>query len=460
MTVQEARRLLEAELSHNEIHDALRSALKERHPNAWLWLADVYDDHVIYKVEPESGEDDPPEPTRFYKVAYVVAGDGAVTLGDSAEVERVISYEPVAQPQQEGRTPRLGRIIPVTGDLAPVREAKGPSRQVLLISPGWGSSGYWPAEVLERDGPAAFPAGTHQYIDHPTESELHERPERSIKDLAATLAGDAQWLPNGPEGPGLYAETVLSETWAPLIDAVAEDIGISVSTWAESVMGEAEGKRGPVIKRIAAASEAPLNSVDFVTKAGRGGKLMPLLESARRNSGSPTPGAAPQHEGASVTATSVPKEADEMDEKQLQEQLEAAKREASELREANEALTTENGRLRESVAVHEARTVVTEKLSAAELPEITKQRLRESLVKGASLAEDGTLAPAFAEAVEAAIADEVEYVAKLTESGKVRDQGGSFSQPDALHESFKSRYLAEGMSEEQAERMAAVACGR
>ncbi len=146
-----------------------------------------------------------------------------------------------------------------------------------------------------------------------------------------------------------------------------------------------------------------------------------------------------------------------MDEKQLKEQLEAAQREASELRGANEALTTENGRLRESVAVHEARTVVAEKLSAAELPEIAKQRLRESLVKGASLAEDGTLAPAFGEAVEAAIADEVEYAAKLTESGKVRDQGGSAVPADAVKESFKSRYLAEDIGEEQAERMAAIA---
>jgi hypothetical protein len=456
MTVQEARRLLEAELSHNEIHDALRSALKERHPNARLWLADVYDDHVIYKVEPKGGEDDPPEPTRFYQATYAVDDGGAVTLGDSVEVERVITYEPVASATAEGRG------APLLGTIVPLREAKGTSFKLKLIEPGWGSSGYWPAEVLERDGPAAFPAGTHQYLDHPTASEEAERPERSVKDLAAVLATDAAWDADGWDGPGLYAETVVVDQFVDVIGAIADDIGASVNTWAVTEVGEAEGKRGPIVKRLASADEAPFNSVDFVTKAGAGGEIKALMESARTKVTTPTPGDAPQHEGASTAATaSAPKEADEMDEK-LKEQLEAAVREANELRTENEGLKAERAQLRERLAIGQATAVVAGRLAETELPTVTQSRLTETLSTAVKLTEAGELdQTALSAAVEAAVADETAYLAELTESGKVRDQGGSTASDGALEKSFEARYLSEGMSPEQAKQMAArAASGR
>jgi hypothetical protein len=75
-----------------------------------------------------------------------------------------------------------------------------------IISPGWGSSGYYSEELLRRDGPKAWPAGTHQYLDHPTVSEEAERPERSVRDLAAVLVSDPVYEENGKLGPGLYAK--------------------------------------------------------------------------------------------------------------------------------------------------------------------------------------------------------------------------------------------------------------
>ncbi len=62
----------------------------------------------------------------------------------------------------------------VHGDLVPIREAQGQRRAIKLIEPGWSTSRYWPAEVLERDGPAAFPAGTHMYLDHADEEAANE----------------------------------------------------------------------------------------------------------------------------------------------------------------------------------------------------------------------------------------------------------------------------------------------
>ena len=49
-------------------------------------------------------------------------------------------------------------------------------RARLIEGDRWGSSGYYPREVLERDGPNVWPENTQIYLDHPTEREDWERP--------------------------------------------------------------------------------------------------------------------------------------------------------------------------------------------------------------------------------------------------------------------------------------------
>lgn len=159
-----------------------------------------------------------------------------------------------------------------TRDTLRLTEADGPRRRILIISPGQGSSGTYPADVLERDGPRAIRAGTHMYLDHPGRTEERDRPERSVRDLAAVLETDAVWDPQGSDGPGLYAEARVLPTMAPVVDALAEHIGVSI---------RGAGERDPdgTITSLLA-----VESVDFVTKAGRGGKVLELLESARPDS--------------------------------------------------------------------------------------------------------------------------------------------------------------------------------
>ena len=55
--------------------------------------------------------------------------------------------------------------------------------RIRIIVPGQGSSGIYTAENLAESAPL-FKAGTEMFIDHPTESEEWERPERSIRDYA------------------------------------------------------------------------------------------------------------------------------------------------------------------------------------------------------------------------------------------------------------------------------------
>ncbi len=63
---------------------------------------------------------------------------------------------------------------------------------VLLINEGWGSSGYYPSDMLQEAAKdKVFPAGTQMFINHPTATEAEERPVRDLNYLAAVLTEDA-----------------------------------------------------------------------------------------------------------------------------------------------------------------------------------------------------------------------------------------------------------------------------
>jgi hypothetical protein len=147
----------------------------------------------------------------------------------------------------------------------------GNRKKIQIITPGWGSSGYYSAAVLERAATdKVIPAGTHMYLNHASESERTDRPERDVEKIAAVLSEDATW-----DGSRLLAEAEIMGPHAELIDSLAPYIGVSISGSATDItIGEAEGRTGPIIEGLAHVA-----SVDFVTQAGRGG--MVLLESAR-----------------------------------------------------------------------------------------------------------------------------------------------------------------------------------
>lgn len=168
-------------------------------------------------------------------------------------------------PQQQLR--ERGRLLEATS----TSSSGAVRRSIQIITPGWGSSGYYSAEVLEAAAKdRVIPAGTHMYFNHASETERHDRPERDVRDIAAVLAEDARW-----DGERLIAEAEIMGPHAELIESLAPYIGVSISGSAtDVVVGEAEGRTGPIIEGLAHVA-----SVDFVTHAGRGG--MVLLESAR-----------------------------------------------------------------------------------------------------------------------------------------------------------------------------------
>lgn len=158
--------------------------------------------------------------------------------------------------------------------LALAAPMKGNKWKVKVIEAGWGSSGYYSAEMLAQYGPSVFKKGTKVFMNHPSISESNDRPERDVEKLAGKLASDAYFTENG-----LVADIEFYSHYAPIIKEMAEDVGLSIHAMGNATVGEAEGRQGPIIESMVAD---PLTSVDVVTVAGAGGKFLSLLESYTR----------------------------------------------------------------------------------------------------------------------------------------------------------------------------------
>ncbi|MEU5157309.1 hypothetical protein [Glycomyces sp. NPDC021274] len=153
---------------------------------------------------------------------------------------------------------------------------------VRLIKAGWSLNGnYYPAEVLKRDGAAAWPKGTQAFIDHATETEEYERPAGSVEKLAGIQTEDARW---DEDTKSLVAWTRLFEPWrTPLIEmakAEAEEgipvIGMSIRAYVTAEHGERDGRKGNIVNTVEQG-----RSVDFVTKPAAGGALLDVLEAVQ-----------------------------------------------------------------------------------------------------------------------------------------------------------------------------------
>lgn len=141
--------------------------------------------------------------------------------------------------------------------------------RIRIIVPGQGSSGIYTAENLAASAPL-FKAGTEMFIDHPTESEEWERPERSIRDYAGVFLEDATV---GEDG-ALYTICKVFSGVNEMIRDKWEHIGVSINAWCNE----------PIAETGVVPVFAGVRSVDFVTAPGAGGAVIDLLESNRNNS--------------------------------------------------------------------------------------------------------------------------------------------------------------------------------
>jgi hypothetical protein len=293
-----------------------------------------------------------------------------------------------------GGTLKLSESVAFSADMT-LREAFTPTKQIKLISPGQGSSAFYPAEVLKRDGPRVFRAGTPMRIDHPTKAEESARPEGSVKDWGAVLAKDAYWLDSHKEGPGLYSEIKTFSDHAQTIDEKGEYAGVSIRANGNALMeGGKPVMRGgvPVL-----ASFTSAEGVDMVTRAGAGGMF--LSESAR----------------VAANSQEVDMTADEIT-KLVESSVKAAVAEV-----VSKQVTPLEARALRGDAMVEANRI----LAPLALHEAVKARVVESVTRdGVIPMKDGAIdSTKFAELVNSEAKREGAYVAAFTGRGRVIGMG-------------------------------------
>lgn len=130
-----------------------------------------------------------------------------------------------------------------------------------------GASAYYPKEVLEASAPL-FKAGTKVYWNHPTLTEMEERPVRDAREILGHFTEDASY-----DGKDLNGKIHVLESQRPRVKELAEAGLIGLSIRAEGRLQEsAKGDR-------VLAEFTKVHSVDVVTEAGAGGKFTQVLES-------------------------------------------------------------------------------------------------------------------------------------------------------------------------------------
>lgn len=261
-----------------------------------------------------------------------------------------------------------------------IKESKA-DYEIKLIAPGKGSSAFYPAEVLKRDGPKVFGAGTHVYLNHPTAAEEAARPEGDVNNLAGVLSTAAVYHENHTKGPGLYARMKVFADHAQTVEEKAPHVGMSIRA-----SGVAEPKKMqdglPVLKELTSAE-----SVDVVTRAGAGGMI--LTEAAR-----------PQEENGDMT---------------LQETQKAI----------NDAVAAATAPLRERALRGDAREEAGRLLETSSLPKAAITRIVEASLVNVPQKDGALDIEKFREAVLNEAKREAAYLAELTGSGRVIGMGPS-----------------------------------
>lgn len=245
---------------------------------------------------------------------------------------------------------------------------------VRLITEGQGSTGVYTKEALQGSFAEAFPVGTHMYIDHATMMESDERPEGTLTKLAAVIAETPYWR-DDPE-PGMYATVEVVEQWAPFIEQVADIIGVSIHCGAVLAQDDDIMTAGmPSPPMIESFIPSPVNSVDFVTVPGAGGRLVEALESFKK--GNAIMGSSNKHNSERKRMDKEFKEALEALDTKLSALVEALADKAKKKDEEDE----EDAKKAKEDKAKKAKEAILA-LTDSDLPEVSRVRVAEAIARG------------------------------------------------------------------------------
>lgn len=239
-------------------------------------------------------------------------------------------------------------------------ELTGSLVAVTIITPGKGSSGEYPPETIKKlaESPI-WDTPVHMYMNHATGAERNSRPEGDIRELAGVIDG----RPVIDDSGALVGRAKIFPEYRDFIRERAPYIGVSIN--ASGIMAPGKDR---VIQEI-----TQVDSVDFVTKPGRGGKITAVLESSREVDGMANSiveaDGVPVAKPAPAPVQDAPK-AESPEVAELKKQVEDLKAERDELKAKVEELEAES-------AKKDAEAVVSEAFRNVDAP-MTRKMLVES----------------------------------------------------------------------------------
>lgn len=234
-------------------------------------------------------------------------------------------------------------------------EPTGSLVAVTIITPGKGSSGEYPPETIKKlaESPI-WDSPVHMYMNHATGSERASRPEGDIRELAGVIDG----RPVVDDSGALVGRARIFPEYRDFIRERAPYIGVSIN--ASGIIAPGKDR---VIQEI-----TQVDSVDFVTKPGRGGKITAVLESSREVGGMANSiveaDGVPVAKPAPAPVQDAPK-AESPEVTELKKQVEDLKAERDELKAKVEELEAES-------AKKDAEAVVAEAFRNVDAPMIRK----------------------------------------------------------------------------------------
>ncbi len=355
-----------------ELED-VRSALRR----TWADLgADGTEDEEEEEAEPGPGPGVDPMPLMEAQIAKFQQDIAQVLDWVKAQMQKgaaeaVTAPEPAAPMTEAGVSEALGESaegIELLSEGSAPSDGQGPlTLRVKLIEPGFGNKRdghYYPAAILKRD--AQIFAGAKMY-----ETD-HDPKEKSTRTWVSTVRRIVGFSDSGApiaevvvHDPG-FAQRVRNLAKEQMLDKMA----CSILATGNVKPGQVEGRAARIVEAITDAQ-----SVDWVTRAGAGGQALAIMSEAQAEPDSDEGGNGMAEEGA----------------------LQQEPAEPEPVQEQGSGATLSEAEVRQVLAEVQA-----------------NEAIKEHLAKGAY---------ASADALRAAVAEEVDYLKRVTGAGKVTGLG-------------------------------------
>lgn len=134
------------------------------------------------------------------------------------------------------------------------------SYEVVILTPGQGTSAFYTEEVVASYAPVAFPKGTHVYLDHLGEGEV-----RTTQKLVGRLITDT--IIRESDGAAINRLKPYKH-FAEFVEEIRADVGLSISAKGQGRKGIMNGRPTMIAETI---DYSPTNTVDIVPWGGREG---------------------------------------------------------------------------------------------------------------------------------------------------------------------------------------------